>query len=312
MPIIPSWSPAVAAAGALALLWIAEGLFPLVVDRGLGWRRRLVNMGAGLVGYGLAAVALSGLTLAATLWAQRAGFGLVNWTDWHWSVRWLVVLLVLDLWAYAWHVLCHLWRPLWRFHVVHHHDEHVDVTTAFRFHVVEIVAKGLLTIPVLLLVGATIQQLLLCETITVAVVAFHHGNIRLPGWLERPTRAWLVTPAVHVVHHSRWQPETNSNYGAIFSFWDRIFGTFRVRRDPSRIDFGIDGYDERDTSTFAGLMRTPFGPIKSRYGQTPEEFREPPDPARAEHATPPEVVVEASPARAGPRRDEAPAGATRD
>ena len=98
------------------------------------------------------------------------------------------------------------------------------------------------------------------------------------------------SPAMHVVHHSRWQPETDSNYGAVFSFWDRLFGTFRLRRDPTRIEFGIDGYDERDTRTFAGLLRTPFGPIKSTYGKTPEEFLDVPEPAEPEPGRP-EVVV---------------------
>lgn len=272
MPMIPPWSPALVAALALALLWAGEAVFPLVLDRRAGMSRRLVNLGAGILGYGLAAVVLSGLALWVTLWTARDGFGLVHWVSLHWAVEWLVVLAALDLVAYAWHVACHKWRPLWRFHVVHHNDEHVDVTTAFRFHVGEIVAKGLVTLPVLAILGATISQVLLCETITVALVAFHHGNIRLGG-LERPLRAWLVTPAMHVVHHSRWQPETDSNYGAIFSFWDRLFGTFRLRRDPSRIDFGIDGYSARDVHTLAGILRTPFGPIKSRYGRTPEEFQ---------------------------------------
>lgn len=272
MPDMPNWSPAVAAGIALALLWIGEALFPLALDRHSTWRRRLTNMGAGLLGYGIAAVALSGVTLGVSLWADKEGVGLLRLVQWPWPVEWLFALLVFDLWAYIWHVWCHRWRPLWRFHVVHHHDEHVDTTTAFRFHVVEIIGKGVLTLPILVVVGATIQQVLMIESITVVVVVFHHANMRLPRWLDRPLCTTIVTPAMHVVHHSRWQPETDSNFGAVFSFWDRLFGTFRSRRDPSAIAYGIEGYEGDDVHTFAGLMRTPFQRIKSEFGRTPQAF----------------------------------------
>jgi sterol desaturase/sphingolipid hydroxylase (fatty acid hydroxylase superfamily) len=281
MVSIPHWSPAVAAAVALALLWIGEGLFPLVMLRGMSLRRRLLNLGAGSLGYGVAAIVLSGLTFAVTSWTAATEFGVLRWTDWSWWIEWPIALVVLDLWAYAWHVWCHNWRFLWRFHLVHHHDEQVDVTTSMRFHVGEIIGKGLLTLPVIALAGASISQVLVVESITVVVVVFHHANLRLPRWLELPMRSVIVTPAMHVVHHSRWQPETNSNYGAVFSLWDRVFGTFRLRRDPTKIDFGIDGYSGRAVQTFLGLLATPFRPITSRYGATPREFLDGTEKSRA-------------------------------
>lgn len=272
MPVLPSWSPAVAAALALACLWAFEGLFPLLIDRANTLRRRMINLGVGLLGYGTAALALSGLVLAVTTWAASAQFGLLRWVELPWPVAWLLALLLLDFWSYVWHVCCHRFRFMWRFHLVHHHDEHVDSTTAFRFHVAEIIGKGVWTLPIIVFGGISVPQVLACETITVVLIIFHHGNLRVPHWLEVPLRSVIVTPAVHLVHHSRWQPETDSNYGSVLSIWDRMFRTFRVRRDPTRIDFGIDGYEGEEVHTLWGIFRTPFGPIKSEFGATPEEF----------------------------------------
>jgi len=291
MPTLPSWSPAVAAAIALALIWAGEGLFPLIADVRGSLRRRLTNLIAGGFGYGLAGIALSGLTLGVTSWTAAEGFGVLRWVDLAWPIEWLLAFLVLDVWSYGWHVACHRFRFLWRFHVVHHHDEQLDSTTAVRFHVVEIIGKGLATLPLIALFGITIPQVLLCETVTVVLVIFHHGNLGMPRWIEVPMRAAIVTPAMHAVHHSRWQPETDSNYGAVLSVWDRLFRTFRLRRDPTRIDFGIDGYEGDDVHTLAGLLKTPFGPIKSEFGRTPEEFL---DDERNE------ATVEAKPSRRVP------------
>lgn len=272
MPVLPSWSPAVAAAFALASLWAFEGIFPLLIDRKGTLRRRLLNLGVGLLGYGTAALALSGAILAVASWSASTGFGLLRWVDLPWPIAWVIAFLLLDFWSYMWHVCCHKFRFLWRFHLVHHHDEHVDATTAFRFHVLEIIGKGLWTLPIIALGGITMPQILLCECITVILVVFHHGNLRMPRRLEFVMRSAIVTPAMHLVHHSRWQPETDSNYGAVLSIWDRLFRTYRVRRDPTKIDFGIDGYEGEEVRTLWGILRTPFGPIKSEFGQTPEEF----------------------------------------
>jgi hypothetical protein len=179
-----------------------------------------------------------------------------------------------------------------------------------RFHVGEIIGKGLLTLPVIALAGASISQVLVCVSITVVVVVFHHANLWMPVWLERPLRAMIVTPAMHVVHHSRWQPETNSNYGAVFSLWDRIFGTFRLRRDPTKIEFGIEGYSGSEVRTLIGLMVTPFKPIRSRFGQTPREFLDGTESTKASDPVEPndEPLIEPKPTwrrRAQPVRERA-------
>lgn len=134
----------------------------------------------------------------------------------------------------------------------------MDVTTAGRFHFGEIALSSLLRIPLVLLLGIRLPELVAYEAMMFAVVQFHHANIGLPEWMDRLLRLAIVTPAMHKVHHSRVQAETDSNYTSLFSFWDRLFGTFRLRDDLRTIRFGLDGLDRKADQALAGLARTPF------------------------------------------------------
>jgi sterol desaturase/sphingolipid hydroxylase (fatty acid hydroxylase superfamily) len=90
------------------------------------------------------------------------------------------------------------------------------------------------------------------------IVQFHHANVGLPKNVDWLLRLIIVTPAVHKVHHSRWQPETDSNYSSLFSIWDRLFRTLRLRADPRTIQFGLDAFDQPEQQTLAGLLKTPM------------------------------------------------------
>ena len=116
-----------------------------------------------------------------------------------------------------------------------------------------------------------VEQVAAYNLVLVPASMFHHANIALPARLERPLRLVLVTPAMHRVHHSRWTPETDSNYGAVLPWWDRLFGTFRVRRNPEAINVGLDGYEEREIREVSGMLLAPFGPSVSGYGEGPGE-----------------------------------------
>jgi sterol desaturase/sphingolipid hydroxylase (fatty acid hydroxylase superfamily) len=94
------------------------------------------------------------------------------------------------------------------------------------------------------------------------VILFHHSNVRLPEWLDRRLRLIIVTPVIHRVHHSRLRIETDSNYSSIFSFWDRIAGTFRLRRDGQPVNFGLDEYDGEEWQRLSGLILMPFPPAR--------------------------------------------------
>lgn len=204
-----------------------------------------------------------GLWVWAAAWATANGIGLLHWASdtaglpaWAHAVG---AVLLFDAWTYAWHRMNHRIPFLWRFHRVHHADNRMDVSTASRFHLGEIVFSSVLRIPLIILFGVYVWELLLYETMMFAVVQFHHANIGIGARADRLLRAVIVTPAMHKVHHSRVRMETDSNYSAFFSFWDRIARTFRLRDDPHTIHFGLDEFDAPEHETLSGLMTMPLG-----------------------------------------------------
>lgn len=225
-------------------------------------RHALRNLLLGAINAVVVAVGFVGLWGAAAIWAAQHDVGLlhvlaatVGLPAWAHAVG---AVLLLDAWTYVWHRLNHAVPFLWRFHRVHHHDPTMDVTTASRFHTGEIVLSSALRLPILLLLGVHLWELVLYETVMFTVVQFHHANVGLPAGLDRALRTVIVTPHMHKVHHSRWQPETDSNFSSLFSFWDRIGRTFRMREDWSTFRFGLDGWDGDDDQRFAGLLRGPM------------------------------------------------------
>jgi len=124
------------------------------------------------------------------------------------------------------------------------------------------------------LLGLTIPQLLVYEAISLPVILFHHSNLRLPARVDRSLRWLIVTPWMHYVHHSRWQPETDSNYTSFLSIWDRIFGSFRLREKPQEISLGLDHWDEREWRTLPGMLAAPFRKAPARDEATEENHPE--------------------------------------
>jgi sterol desaturase/sphingolipid hydroxylase (fatty acid hydroxylase superfamily) len=191
--------------------------------------------------------------------AVEKNFGVLHWLGdgiptWAGAI---VAVLLFDIWTYGWHRMNHRVPFFWRFHKVHHSDPNMDVTTANRFHFGEIILSSMLRVPVLILIGADLWHLALYEAILFPVVQFHHANVSIGPWMDRFLRLFITTPEMHKVHHSRWQPETDSNYTSLLSVWDRVFRSFRLRKDPHEISFGLDGYDSPDKQHAWGMLRTP-------------------------------------------------------
>jgi sterol desaturase/sphingolipid hydroxylase (fatty acid hydroxylase superfamily) len=241
------------------LLWeTAAPFFPLFA----GWRERgrhaLRNLAVGLLNALMIAVLFALAWRAAAGWAEARHFGLLNLAALPVWLHALGAVLLLDVWTYWWHRVCHRVPLLWRFHRVHHGDAQMDVTTANRFHLGEIAASSLLRIGLLPLLGVRFGELVLYETLLQAVVQWQHANIGLPPMLERALRLVLVTPGLHKVHHSREQPETDANYASLLSVWDRVFGSLRWRERPEEIRLGLDGHDDAERQKLGGLFREPF------------------------------------------------------
>ena len=170
----------------------------------------------------------------------------------------LLVFLLLDFWRYWEHRVFHEVPLLWRVHLVHHSDTFVDVTTAERHHPFE----ALLTLPLaailVLALGLPPAGLMLYMIIAGMSALFTHANVRLPDRVDRRLRRVLVTPSVHAIHHGSTPALADSNYGAVFSCWDRMFGTYS---DPetTRVDhFGLEYFHRRSERTLVQTLLQPF------------------------------------------------------
>ena len=167
----------------------------------------------------IAAVGMAGV-------AVERGWGVLNIlavADW---LAVLVAIILLDLAIYTQHVVVHAVPVLWRLHRMHHTDLDYDVTTGSRFHPIEIILSMLIKIGIVFLLGVTPEVVLIFEITLNLTAMFNHGNIYLPGFIDKYLRLLVVTPDMHRVHHSVFKSETNSNYGFNFPWWDRIFGTY--------------------------------------------------------------------------------------
>lgn len=245
------------AAALLAALWIAEGILPFFPGRKDRGRHYARNIALALVNNVVLALGFTALLLGATEWARGAGFGLLNLLSLPVLARYIAAVILFDAWQYAWHRLNHRSAFLWRFHAIHHTDTELDASSAVRFHTGEIVMSAAARILVLPLLGMGLAELAVYEALLMPVILLHHSNVNVPLRLDALLRMLIVTPRMHWVHHSRYRPETDSNFASIFSVWDRIFGTHRGHADPAAIQFGLE--DARGgRAGFAGLLVEPF------------------------------------------------------
>ena len=237
-----SWRTAVPLGGLVALLaWeTAQPYFPLFRRTAERARHGALNLALGILNAAVVTLAFAAAWLAVTHWAAAHRFGLLNLLDLGPWPRAALAVFLLDAWTYGWHWLNHRVPFFWRFHRWHHADRAMDVTTASRFHTGEIVLSSVFRVPVLALIGCSLGELALYELLLFAVVQFHHANIALPEHLDRVLRLVIVTPALHKVHHSVVRAESDSNYSSLFSWWDRVFRTLRLVREPRRIVFGVE------------------------------------------------------------------------
>lgn len=254
------WS---AAAGLMILLvWEGKAPFFAFARGSEKARHGLLNVAFGLLNATVVGVLFAGLWWMTSAWAEAHSFGLMHWLKVSGPVRWIGAALAFDAWMYFWHRMNHRVAFLWRFHRVHHSDPQMDVTTASRFHFGEIILSSLGRVPVIALIGLRIEELAVYELLAFAVVQFHHANIGLPPGVDRWLRAVIVTPFMHKVHHSRWQPETDSNYSSLLSVWDRFFGSFRLSADPHSLKLGLDDWSAPKHQDLAGMVLTPFKEVE--------------------------------------------------
>jgi sterol desaturase/sphingolipid hydroxylase (fatty acid hydroxylase superfamily) len=256
---IPSLHRSILLVGGLSFFWILEGTFFLVPFRYKKWKHAIPNLFFTLTTV-LINFILAFLLLNTSDWVQDNQFGILHWIP---SVPlWAEVLigvLFLDLiGAYAPHWVEHKIKPLWMIHLVHHSDHHVDTTTANRHHPLESIIRFVFTLFGVLLVGAPIGIVMLYQSLSLVATQFTHANIKLPKKVDHYMSFVLVSPDMHKTHHHYRLPYTDSNYGNIFSLWDRLFGTY-LSFDREKLVYGVDVFfDEEANGKIRTLLKQPL------------------------------------------------------
>lgn len=262
---IPSAHRALILAGGIAFFWIWESAAPLFRFEYRKGPHALVNIFFTATTIVVNFV-LAFLLLQASDWvvAQRIGLLFVV-PDPPLAVQMIVGLLLLDL-VGAWlaHFVEHKTPLLWRLHLVHHSDTHVDTTSANRHHPGESVVRFAFTLLAVVVTGAPMWLVFLYQSLSVVLSQFNHANIALPVALDRALSWVIVSPDMHKVHHHYVLPYTDSNYGNVFSVWDRLFGTF-MDLERARLVYGIDTHmDVREHGTVGALLTMPLRPGMKR------------------------------------------------
>ena len=256
---IPSTHRSFLIVGGITLFWIIENGFPLFKFKYNKWQHASIN-----IFFTLTTIVVN-FTLAiilykSSVWVTENNFGILHWL----SIKSLLLqaiigLLLMDLiGAYTAHWVQHKTKILWRFHLIHHTDTWIDTTTANRHHPGESVIRFLFTTLAIIIVGAPIWLFFLYQSLSVFLSQFNHANITLPEKLDGFISCFIVSPNMHKVHHHYILPYTDSNYGNIFSVWDRLFGTF-LALPMSEIIYGVDTHMSSEVhNKLSSLLKIPF------------------------------------------------------
>jgi sterol desaturase/sphingolipid hydroxylase (fatty acid hydroxylase superfamily) len=256
---IPSSHRSLILVGGITLFWLIENAFPLF---NFNYRKThhaginlFLTMTTIMVNFCLAFILVK-----AADWTTINNFGILQELPqmpvWLYT---LIGLLLLDLiGAYLVHLVEHKTKFLWRFHLIHHTDTWIDTTTANRHHPGESVIRFIFTTFGVLIVGSPMWMVFLYQTLSVIATQFNHANIALPKKVDVFLSYFIVSPDMHKVHHHYVLPYTDSNYGNIFSIWDRIFGTF-MTMPREEIRYGVDTHlKPEEHNELKNLLEIPF------------------------------------------------------
>ena len=269
---IPSSQRTLILASGVLAFWILEGVVPLFSTEYRRYQHALLNavftLTTMVVNFSLAFLIVKAADLTTTM-----EFGVMHWVPGPLFLQVLLGIMVLDLIS-AWfiHWIEHKVAWMWKFHLIHHSDTHVDVTTALRHHPGESVFRAVFTILAVFVAGAPIAVVFIYQTFSALFSQFNHANFRIPRALDKALSWIIVTPDMHKAHHHFQQPLTDTNYGNIFSIWDCLFGTFAYVPDPRKLVYGVDTHmDEREHDDVKNLMAIPFQPYRKRPDPPPAE-----------------------------------------
>ncbi len=240
----------------LVFFWLLEGLIPIVRFKYSKWKHAGLNLfftaTTAVVNF-----AFAYLIIKASDAVVSEGWGVLSWFDLPIWGKVILGLMMMDLvGAYFIHWLEHKVHWMWKFHIIHHSDEHLDTTSALRHHPGESVFRAVFTLLAVVFAGAPMWLVMIYQSMSALLSQFNHSNVKLPEWVNSTLGLAIVLPNMHRVHHHDSLPQTDMNYANIFSFWDRIFGTYG-ELDSDKINYGLDVFNKRDDH-IGDLLGLPF------------------------------------------------------
>jgi sterol desaturase/sphingolipid hydroxylase (fatty acid hydroxylase superfamily) len=244
------------------LLFILETKFKLRKRVQSRWKRIIINFSVSIPSFSLLRLLFIPLMVWLAYGNEQWQFGL----NYLYAVpAWLevaIAFLLLDYSNYLWHIVLHKMPLMWRFHLVHHTDLDLDITTAFRFHFGELIGSVFFRGAAVILIGVSPIIVLIYEIAFDASNQFQHSNMKIPFRFEKVLNKILVTPRMHGIHHSMKKRETESNFSIIFSFWDRLHNTIRLNVSQEKIITGVPAYANEKELTTGLLLQLPFTKIR--------------------------------------------------
>lgn len=241
----------------LGISWLLEFGTPLVKMAYGKWKHAGVNLVFLLCS--LLINLLFGIVIAGVfVFIEEQQYGLLHILQLPIWAELLIAVLFLDLIAqYVVHYLLHKINFMWRFHMVHHSDTHVDATTGTRHHPGDYLMREVFGLVAIVLLGAPLAFYVFYKICTILFTYFSHANISLPKRVDKALSLVFITPDMHKFHHHFEMPWTDKNYGNIFSIWDRTFGTF-IYGDPKKVVYGLDVLDDSKDESLAYQFKVPF------------------------------------------------------
>lgn len=242
----------------LLLLWIIEGMAPRFRFGSNRYRHAGTNLFFTLTTV-IVNTGLAFLIVKASRWTSAEQFGILYLKQLPLWLHTILALLLLDfIGAWLIHWVQHKTAWMWQFHKIHHIDTQIDATTALRHHPVESLLRVIALFAAIMILGVPFWMIMLYQSLSAFMSQFNHANIHLPKWLDNALSWIIVSPDMHKVHHSHYQPETDANYANIFSIWDRLFGTFVKVPDTLAIRYGLDEYQDARYQEIGSLLKVPW------------------------------------------------------
>ncbi|MFH2065966.1 MAG: sterol desaturase family protein [Pseudomonadota bacterium] len=246
--------------GGLLFFLVLELILPYRENSVSKIKRWMNNLTLGIINILLYEAVIVSLFIATASYVTRQQVGVLNLVEMPTWLKVIDTIVFMDLMFYLLHILIHRIPVLWRFHRVHHTDLDVDVSTAMRFHILEVCFRSIAGIGMIYFIGADPLGVVAFECLFLIAFFFQHSGIKLPKIIEDFYWILFVPPAMHRIHHSVDREERNTNFGAILSIWDRFFGTLLTGVNQNQIWMGVDGHIQEKKLEIYHLLWMPFTP----------------------------------------------------